>query len=119
MKLHDYILSKLNEPFKFGVNDCVLFTIGWVEIDTGKKYLPTKIWKDEKEALRLMKKNGGLIAVFDNNFKRIEPNFAKDGCLTVIDGIAFLFSGSKVVSVSDKGLVYRSRLLAKEAWSYE
>lgn len=115
----DYIHSKLQEPFKYGVNDCVLFSIGWVELVTGKKYLPKKLWKNEKEAIALTEKNGGLIAVFDKHFKRIEPNYAKDGDLTVCDGVASLFSGFNFVSVSKTGLVYKNRLLATNAWSVE
>ena len=118
MTLTDYITSKLSTPFQYGVNDCILFTIGWVEISTGNKYLPNKIWKDEKEALRLIKKVGGLTKVFDEQFARINPNFAKDGDLTLVDGISYLFSGAKIISVSKTGLTYKSRLEAKQAWSH-
>jgi len=117
MILADYIASKLTEPFEYGVNDCMIFSIGWIEIKTGKKYLPEKLWKNEKEAITLTKKNGGLIAVFDKTFKRIEPNYAKDGDLTVCDGVASLFSGSSIVSVSKTGLVNKLRLEATNAWT--
>lgn len=117
MILADYIASKLNQPFEYGVNDCVIFSIGWVEMKTGKKFLPEKLWKNEKEAIALTKKNGGLIAVFDKHFKSIKPNYAQDGDLTVCDGVASLFSGSNIVSVSKHGLVYKNRMLATNAWS--
>lgn len=116
MNLPDYIARKLSVPFQYGVNDCVLFTVGWVEIATGKKYLPAKLWKSEKEALKLIIKNCGLVAVFDKNFTRINPNYAQDGDLTIVGGIAYLFSGSSIVSVSKHGLINKSRLLAVEAW---
>lgn len=118
MILADYIASKLSVPFAYGVNDCILFTVGWAEISSGRKYLPEVIWKNEKEAVSLVKKNGGLVAVFDNNFTRIEPNFAQDGDLTVVDGIAYLFSGPQIVSVSKSGLVFQNRMAAKEAWNH-
>lgn len=117
MILTDYILSKLDEPFQYGVNDCMLFSIGWIEIRTGKKYLPENLWTNEKEAIDMTEKNGGLIAVFDKTFKRIEPNYAQDGDLTVCDGVASLFSGASIVSVSKTGLVNKSRLDAKNAWT--
>ena len=117
MILADYIAKKIDEPFKYGVNDCILFSIGWIEIKTGKKYLPVKLWKTEKEAIKLTQKNGGLIEVFDKTFKRIEPNYAQDGDLTVCDGVASLFSGASIVSVSKTGLVNKSRLEAKNAWT--
>lgn len=119
MNLADYITSKLTAPFEYGVNDCILFTIGWVEIATGKKYLPATIWKNEKEALRLIKKNGGLMAVFDKNFTPVEPNFARDGDLTLVDDIAYLFSGANLISVGQNGLVSKTRLTAMHAWTYE
>lgn len=118
MTFQEYITSKLLEPFKYGTHDCILFTIGWIEIASGKKYVPEKLWKDEKEAIRLIKKNGGLAKVFDNHFKRIEPNYAKDGDLTIVDGIAYLFNNSMIVSVSKNGLDNKTRLLAKEAWTW-
>jgi hypothetical protein len=118
MTLPEYIISKLNIPFEYGVNDCILFTIGWIEISTGKKYLPAKLWKSEKEALKLIKKNGGLEKVFDEKFKQIEPNFAKDGDLTIVEGISFLFSGANIVSVGTNGLMTKNRMLAKKAWCH-
>ncbi len=117
MILADYIAERLDKPFKYGVNDCVIFSIGWIEIKTDKKYLPEKLWTTEKQAIALTKKNGGLIEVFDKHFKRIEPNYAKDGDLTVCDGVASLFSGSIIVSVSKTGLVNKSRLEATNAWT--
>lgn len=116
--LADYITSKLSQPFEYGVNDCILFAIGWVEIATGKKYLPANLWENEKEARRLIKKNGGLIAVFDKHFTRIEPNYAQDGDLAIVDDIAYLFSGAGIISVGQNGLLNKSRILATQAWVY-
>ena len=118
MILAHYITDKLSVPFEYGVNDCVLFTVGWAELATGKKYLPEKIWKNEKEALDLIKKHGGLIAAFDQHFKRIEPNYAQDGDLTIVDGIAHIFSGAAIVSVGKHGLLNKNRLAATIAWTY-
>lgn len=118
MTLPDYIISKISTPFEYGVNDCILFTIGWVEIATGKKYLPDVIWKDEAEALELINTNGGLVSVFDQRFVRIPANFAKDGDLTIVDGIAYLFSGSRIVSVGKDGLMFKSRTMAEIGWTH-
>lgn len=116
MNFTTYITEKLQVPFCYGTNDCVLFSIGWAEIATGKKYLPAKLWKSEKEALTLLKKHGGLVAVFDKHFQQVEPNFAQDGDLTVLDGVAYLFSGAKIISVSAAGLISKNRLLVTVAW---
>lgn len=119
MTLPDYIQSHLQKPFKWGVNDCVLFAIGWLEIATGKDYLSEfKPWKSERAALRKVKKLGGLEAMFDKHLKRIDPNFAKDGDLTIYKGCAALFSGAHIVTVEkDTGLVFISRMEAEAAWA--
>lgn len=116
MTLADYIISKIDKPFQYGVNDCVLFTIGWAEIKHNNKYLPVKLWKNEKEALKLIKKNGGLENSFDQHFERINPNYAQDGDITVVDGIAYIFSGAGILSVGKSGVKSLSRLHAKTAW---
>lgn len=119
MTFPDYLTARLQMPFEWGIEDCICFAIGWVEIATGQDYLSAyRPWKTEKEALRLVKKLGGVEKLFDANLKRIHPNFACDGDLTLIDGTAYLFSGSHVVSVGKTGLVFRNRMEATCAWSY-
>lgn len=119
MTLPDYIQSKMQTAFEWGVNDCMTFTIGWVEHVTGKKYLPEKLWKNEMQALRTVKKNGGLEKVFDKNFTRIQPNYARDGDITVCDGVASIFSGRFVISVGKDGVSPKPRTNATCAWSAE
>lgn len=117
MKLHQYIAAKKRLPFDYGTNDCVLFSVGWQEIRAGKKYLPETLWTSEAEAVALTKARGGLIAVFDATFTRIDPAYARDGDLTVCEGVASLFSGVHIVSVSRQGLIYKSRQDARNAWT--
>lgn len=119
MTLPDYIQSKMQTPFSWGGNDCMTFTIGWVEEVTGKKYLPIPIWKNEMQALRRVKKEGGLEKVFDKNFERIEPNYAKDGDITVCDGVASIFSGRFIISVGKEGIAPKPRSMATCAWRIE
>lgn len=116
MTLADYIAEKLKQPFQYGVNDCVLFTIGWVELASGEKYLPKKIWTNEQQALATLKRRGGLIKVFDKHFERIQPNYAVDGDIALVEDVASLFSASHCVSTGKDGLVFRNRLLAAMAW---
>lgn len=117
MKLHEYITSKKDLPFEYGTNDCVLFSIGWINIASGKNYLEGMSWSNEQEAAAEIEKQGGLIKAFDARFTRIEPGYAKDGDLTVCDGVASLFSGVYIVSVSKQGLIYKSRTDATNAWT--
>jgi hypothetical protein len=119
MTLADYITSHLGKPFAWGENDCVLFTIGWLEIATGRDYLGAyKPWSSAKEAIRKVDDAGGLESLFDANLTRINPNFAVDGDIALIDRTAFLFSGPHVVSVGESGLVFLNRMDVKCAWHY-
>lgn len=117
MTLPDYIAAHLSMPFEYGVNDCVLFAVGWAEIASGKKYLPDVKWTNQVEALRMVKELGGLEAAFAESFTPIQPNFARDGDLALCEGIAFLFSGAHIVGVGKDGLIFKNRLEAQSAWS--
>lgn len=116
MILADYIAARLATPFIWGQHDCVLFTVRWAEIQTGRELLPKKIWATELAAQRLLKKNGGLINVFEQNFQRIQPNFACDGDIAVADDIAYLYSGAHIVGTGMAGLVFRPRSEAQHAF---
>jgi hypothetical protein len=115
--LPHYITERLKRPFEWGNFDCMLFVVGWVEIASGRNYLSQyPAWKNAKEAILQVDELGGLEAVFDAHFKRINPHLARDGDIALIDRTAFLFSGARIVSVGESGLVYVNRLQAKAAW---
>jgi hypothetical protein len=116
MTLAEYIEKNLTNKFEWGVHDCMTFTIGWVENVTGKKYLPSEMWKNEKQARQRVKKEGGLEKVFDDNFYSIEVNMATDGDITVINNVASIFSGRYVLSTGIDGIIKKSRSEAKKAW---
>lgn len=113
-----YIAENLKTPFVWGKHDCVLFASKWVKIATGKdplKGLPK--WKTERAALRVIKSVGGLEKALDERFKRIHPNLARDGDLTLYNGAVCLFSGPNIVGPSATGLNFINRMEAKCAWS--
>jgi len=116
---HEYVQKHLTIPFEWGVNDCVTFSIGWGEIVRDEEiliqYLP---WNNEQEAMDKIEMLGGLAVEFDKLFVRIEPNFANDGDLTVVNGCAMLFSGSKLVAPSHEGLKHLNRMETKCAWRF-
>lgn len=118
MILPDYIAARLTTPFEWGVHDCVTFTIGWVEIAAGRQYLPDPLWSNEFEANSQVMAQGGLIEVFGRRFKRIEPNYARDGDLCIADGVAALFSGPYLVQPGKDGLIFKKRTEAEHAWTY-
>jgi hypothetical protein len=118
MTLSDYIAARLATPFKWGEHDCITFSIGWAEIATGKVLLPEPLWHSELQAQRLVRLNGGLVAVLDARFQRIQPNYAKDGDLAMRLGVVSLFSGSRIVGPSPSGLAFNPRTEAEYAWTY-
>ena len=118
MTLPEYIYMHLNTPFEWWVHDCVLFAGRWAEMSSGKKYIPEVTWTNRKEANEVLGSMGGIIAAFDNNFTRIEPNFARDGYLAIHNGTAHIFSGSHIVGHGMRGLVFKSRMEAECAYSY-
>jgi len=119
MTLVDYITAHLGRPFEWGANDCVLFSVGWLEFATGRDYLTQyKPWSSAFEAARKVTDLGGLDALFDANLTPINPHLAVDGDLAIIRGTAHLFSGAHVVSVGEDGLVFKDRLEAEYAWTH-
>ncbi len=117
MTLPDYIAAHLKTPFQWGVNDCVLFALRWVEMRRAAQVIPAITWTNEKQAARAIKQHGGLVAAFDRTFARIAPNFAQDGDLALAGRIVYLFSGAHLVSPGKLGLVFKSRMEAEHAWS--
>jgi hypothetical protein len=114
----EYIAAHLKIPFKWGMHDCVTFAVGWAEIVTGRDIMPPITWTTEEEAMQVVKSLGGLVKAFDDNFTRTNPQFARDGYLTIVGKSAFLFSGSHIVGAGTNGLAFRSRMEAKCAWSF-
>lgn len=115
--LPDYIADHLSTPFKWGAHDCMTFSIGWVEISTGKKHLPEELWQSELQAARIIKQHGGLVAALDAHFHQVHPNYAKDGDLAIAEGVVSLVSGSHLVAPGANGLIFRPRTEADHAWS--
>jgi hypothetical protein len=116
MTLQEYIAKHLSTPFEYGKHDCIIFTVGWIEIATGKKYLPKVTWSTEEKAVAELKKRGGIEAIFDGHFDRVECNYAVDGDISVVNGTASIFSGAHCVSTGTVGASFTDRTLATAAW---
>jgi hypothetical protein len=118
MKLYEYISLHHNKPFKWGENDCCTFAIGWLELVMGKDFLSEhRPWSSALEASRKVKDLGGLPLLLSNNLKQINANFAWDGDLAIYQDAAHLFSGSHIVSVGEKGLIFTDRMKVTEAYT--
>lgn len=117
MHLSEYIQMHTNKRFRWGSHDCITFSIGWLELKTGRDYLTEhRPWRTAREAKQKLRDRQGLFFLFDENLIRINPNMAQDGNITIINGAACLFSGRHVVSVGKTGLIFADRLRADVAW---
>lgn len=118
MTLAQYITDRLATPFCWGQQDCVCFAVGWLSIAADKDLLaPYRPWKTKEQGMAVIEKVGGLESMFDAHLNRIEPNFAKDGDITLLDGTAYLFSGAQIVGPGKVGLIFKTREAATCAWS--
>lgn len=119
MTLPDYIAANLNRAFAWGEFDCLLCAAGYVIPTTGIDYLAGQPkWTTAKEALRVVENLGGMEAILDTHFKRINPNLAKDGFIALHNKTVCLFSGAHIVAPGPDGLVFIERTRAKCAWQY-
>jgi hypothetical protein len=119
MTLSEYITRHLRVPFFWGKHDCVLFALGWVRISSGVDHLAGyPVWKSERQARRIVRDGGGLEALLDKHFDRINPHLAADGALALRDDCLCLFSGAHIVGAGPDGLTFVKRTEATCAWRY-
>lgn len=89
-----------------------------MEVKTGKDHLAgMQRWSNKREALRTLRKVGGMRAALDMRMPRVHPNLARDGDLALYRNCLCIVSGPHVVGPSENGLVFVSRLEAECAWS--
>lgn len=117
MTLHDYIARYLTAPFAWGEQDCFTFAARWVQLASGINcFAGLGTWITASQAARAKQKAGGLAAIFDRHLQRIEPNFARDGDVAVVNDVALLFVGARICGPSKNGLAFFSRDKAEIAW---
>lgn len=89
VELAKYIEIKREEPFQWGVCDCVLFTADWCEIITGINPANGAHGKYDSElsAYKYLKKewNNDTLAYADLYFERVDSNFAQIGDICLCD----------------------------------
>lgn len=124
MKLHAYITANMRKSFEWGAHDCALFAAGWIKAATGIDMLANyPSWTSEQEAAEVIALSGGLSAVMDRQFHRIEPAMAKDGDVALRKDIRTgqsglcIFSGSHIVTTGENRLMFIDRSEAECAWS--
>lgn len=118
--LSEYIATKRDETFEYGVNDCCLFAAGAVEAITGEDPMPEFRGKYDslKTSLQVIKEIGAgtLEATMDTKFLEIEIGHAQRGDLAFFDDSVGVVMGSFAYFVSDDGLERVNRSLWDKCW---
>ena len=118
--LSDYIGSKRNEPFVYGVNDCCMFAAGAVEamtaIDPMAEFRGK--YKSLAGSVRALKEIGAgdLEQTIDGKFPVIPVSSAQRGDIAFFDGSLGIIDGSFAWFVSDDGLERVPRSYWVKAW---
>jgi hypothetical protein len=118
--LSEYIQSKKNQPFEYGVNDCCLFAAGAVEAVIGENPIPEFIgaYDSLKTSIKALKSIGAgtLEKTMDEKFTEIQIGYAQTGDLAFHDGSIGVIIDADAMFVSDDGLVRVSRDKWTKTW---
>lgn len=119
-ELSDYIASKRDEPFQYGVNDCCMFAAGAVEAMTGENPMEEFVgsYKTIAGSVRALKTigEGTLEATIDGKFDEVEIGRAQRGDLAFFDGSVGVVLGGFAYFVTDEGLERISRDYWDKCW---
>jgi len=120
--LAEHIRLAYHRPFKWGENDCAIWSSEWVEKATGEPY--NAIWKGkyktEAGAARLMKKRGfeSVEAIADAHLTIIPVQFARRGDLVLHpQGALGIVAGSKSVFLTAERVETMPTLDCLKAWT--
>jgi hypothetical protein len=121
--LSDYIASKRDEPFQYGVNDCCMFAAGAVEVMTGvdpmQEFKGT--YSDLRGSIKALKEigEGDLETTLDGKFEEVAISHAQRGDLAFFDESVGVVMGSFAYFVSDEGLERIPREMWEKCWSID
>lgn len=118
-----YLEQRGPMPHAWGdhANDCISFANGAVKAQTRRSPIGRLSWKNERQALALLKRHGGIEAILDARFERIAPAQAHRGDLGAIADERFglhpvLVEGRTLCSPGDRGLKRCPRAALVAAW---
>lgn len=125
-RLNDFLESRRNEPFAWGVNDCVTLAADAMESIYGVDPMWSfrGAYRDRKSALLLMARNGGLGRMVEalGVFREVRPSFAKRGDLVLIkdetgEETLRVAVGGGFVGPGEFGLSFVERVVIIKAFS--
>lgn len=88
--MHSYLADCARRPFRPGKHDCALFVAGAVDAMTGVD--PAAEWRDQYRSLKrgreILAEAGvtDMVEIAAARFPEIEPIFAQEGDVAVVDG---------------------------------
>jgi hypothetical protein len=119
--LSEYITTKRDEPFEYGLNDCCLFAAGAVEAITGEDPMPEfrGQYDSLKGSLKALKEIGAgtLEDTMDVKFSEVAISYAQRGDLAFFNDSVGVVMGSFAYFVSDDGLERIDRSVWDKCWS--
>lgn len=119
--LAEYIESKRDAPFQYGVNDCCMFAAGAVLAMTSEDPMAEfrGCYKSAASSVRALKEigQGDLEATIDAKFPVIPVGSAQRGDLAYFDNSIGVIMGGWAWFVSDDGLERVPRSMWDKAWS--
>lgn len=119
--LSEYIASKRDAPFEYGVNDCCMFAAGAVlamtGIDAMEEYRGK--YKSQASSIRALKEIGGgnLESIIDSKFPVIEIGLAHRGDIAFFDNSLGIVMENFAWFASDDGLERVPRSMWDKVWS--
>lgn len=124
-RLTAYLADTARDGFRYGSNDCALFTAGAVRAMTGHD--PAAAWRGTyttlEGGLRRMRKAGfqDHIALVAKEFPPVAPAFAQVGDIALVEapeGPALgIITGETIACLTPRGLGHLPREAASEAWT--
>ena len=118
--LCDYLISKRDSEFEYGIHDCAHFVAGAVDIMTGENPMReiTRDYKTEIGSLRVLKSLGfdSVEAFVDSKFKETPVGYAQTGDIALFADCIGIVISSKAVFVSEVGYTFIDRCDWAKAW---
>lgn len=112
-ELYDYVESKRNEPFAYGINDCFTFVSGALVAIGHKNHATGFKYKTLVTGLRQMKRlhdKSSHIEYFESIYEETPKAFAKTGDIAIVKNGDEIATGivldENVAAVSQSGLTF-------------
>lgn len=120
-KLAEVIASRMNMPFKWGTQDCCMFSLACLDAVYGTDHQSEweGKYKTERTAFKLLNERGGYEAILtEYGFSKLPAAQAQRGDAAFIGGQEAwgIVGGDQIFATGDKGLVTLDLSCAINVW---